>query len=71
MLDNMSPEEAETAYLAIKRANGKALVEVSGGLTPETAPRYARHADVLSLGWITHSVRAMHFNLEVTSVKQP
>jgi nicotinate-nucleotide pyrophosphorylase (carboxylating) len=71
MLDNMRSDKAETAYLAIKRINGKALVEVSGGLSPETAPSYAAHADVLSLGWLTHSVRAVHFNLEVTSVRRP
>ncbi|MEM0448786.1 MAG: carboxylating nicotinate-nucleotide diphosphorylase [Methanomassiliicoccales archaeon] len=71
MLDNMRPEQVEVAYLAVKRLNEKALVEVSGGLSPETAPHYAKHADILSLGWITHSARAMHFNLEVTSVKPP
>jgi len=71
MLDNMRPEQVEVAYLAVKRLNDKVLVEVSGGLTPETAPHFAKHADILSLGWITHSVRAMHFNLEVTAVKAP
>jgi len=71
MLDNMRPEQVEVAYLAVKRLNEKVLVEVSGGLTPETATHYAKYADVLSLGWITHSARAMHFNLEVTSVKPP
>jgi len=71
MLDNMRPEQVEVAYLAVKRLNDQVLVEVSGGLTPETAPLYAKYADILSLGWITHSARAMHFNLEVTSVKAP
>ncbi|MDD1746364.1 MAG: carboxylating nicotinate-nucleotide diphosphorylase [Methanomassiliicoccales archaeon] len=71
MLDNMRPEQVEVAYLAVKRLNERALVEVSGGLSPETAPHYAKHADVLSLGWITHSARAVHFNLEVTAVKPP
>jgi len=71
MLDNMRVEQVEVAYLAVKKLNDHALVEVSGGLTPESAPHYAKHADVLSLGWITHSARAMHFNLEVTSVKSP
>jgi nicotinate-nucleotide pyrophosphorylase (carboxylating) len=71
MLDNMRPEQVEVAYLAVKRLNEKALVEVSGGLSPETAPHYAKHADILSIGWITHSARAVHFNLEVTAVKSP
>jgi nicotinate-nucleotide pyrophosphorylase (carboxylating) len=71
MLDNMRPEQVEVAYLAVKRLNEKAMVEVSGGLSPETAPHYAKYADILSLGWITHSARAVHFNLEVTAVKPP
>lgn len=69
MLDNMRPEQVEVAYLAVKKLNERALVEVSGGITPEKAPMFAKNADILSLGWITHSVRSMHFNLEITSVK--
>ena len=69
MLDNMRPEQVEIAYLAIKRLNDRCLVEVSGGLSPETAPKVAKHADIISLGWITHSARAVQFNLEVTAVK--
>lgn len=69
MLDNMKPEKVEVASLAVKKLNDRVLVEVSGGLTPENAPKYAKHADILSLGWITHSARAIHFNLEVTTIK--
>jgi nicotinate-nucleotide pyrophosphorylase (carboxylating) len=71
MLDNMTVEQAEVAYLAIKKLNEQVLVEVSGGLTPETAPKYAKNADILSIGWITHSARAVHFNLDVTAIKNP
>ena len=71
MLDNMRPEQVEVAYLAVKRLNERVMVEVSGGLSPETAPHYAKYADILSLGWITHSAKAAHFNLEVTAVKPP
>jgi len=69
MLDNMSPEKVELAYLAIKKLNEKVLVEVSGGITPDNAVSYAEHADVLSMGWITHSARAVHFSLEINQVK--
>jgi nicotinate-nucleotide pyrophosphorylase (carboxylating) len=69
MLDNMSPEKVEVAFLAVKRLNDRLLVEVSGGLTPENAHKFARHADILSIGWITHSARAIDFNLEITSIK--
>jgi len=69
MLDNMSVEKVEVASLAVKKLNDRVLVEVSGGLTAENAHRYAKHADILSIGWITHSAKAMQFNLEINSIK--
>ncbi|MEM3058479.1 MAG: carboxylating nicotinate-nucleotide diphosphorylase [Methanomassiliicoccales archaeon] len=71
MLDNMPPEQVEVASLAVKKLNDHILVEVSGGLTPESAPKYARYADIISLGYITHSPKAIHFKLEITSIKSP
>jgi nicotinate-nucleotide pyrophosphorylase (carboxylating) len=69
MLDNMSVEKVEVASLAVKKLNDRVLVEVSGGLTAENAHRYAKHADILSIGWITHSAKALQFNLEINSIK--
>jgi nicotinate-nucleotide pyrophosphorylase (carboxylating) len=68
MLDNMSPKDAEESYLAIKEIDPRIVVEVSGGITPQNAAEYARHADVISLGWITHSARAIQYSLSVTKV---
>jgi nicotinate-nucleotide pyrophosphorylase (carboxylating) len=68
MLDNMSPKDAEESYRAIKEIDPRIIVEVSGGITPQSAAEYAKHADVLSLGWITHSVKAIQFSLSVTKV---
>ncbi|MDD1767771.1 MAG: carboxylating nicotinate-nucleotide diphosphorylase [Methanomassiliicoccales archaeon] len=69
MLDNMSPEKVEVASLAVKKLNDRLLVEVSGNLNLENVHKFAKHADILSLGWITHSARAIGFNLEITSIK--
>jgi nicotinate-nucleotide pyrophosphorylase (carboxylating) len=69
MLDNMPTEKVELAYLAVKKLNENVLVEVSGGITPENAPEFAKNADIISMGWITHSARAAHFSLDVTMVK--
>ncbi|MDD1769296.1 MAG: carboxylating nicotinate-nucleotide diphosphorylase [Methanomassiliicoccales archaeon] len=69
MLDNMSPEKVEVASLAVKKLNDRLLVEVSGGLTLENVHKFAKHADILSLGWITHSAKAISFSLEITSIK--
>jgi nicotinate-nucleotide pyrophosphorylase (carboxylating) len=65
MLDNMGPEAAERAAAAVRAVDPDVTIEVSGGITPETAERFAAFADVISLGWITHSVRAIDFSLNV------
>jgi nicotinate-nucleotide pyrophosphorylase (carboxylating) len=68
MLDNMTPKDAEESYFAIKSIDPRIIVEVSGGITPHNAGEYAKHADVISLGWITHSAKAIQFSLSVTKV---
>jgi len=65
MLDNFGPKEAKEAYLRIKEANSQVIVEISGGVTPENIEGYAEHADMISLGYLTHSIRAMDFSLEI------
>jgi nicotinate-nucleotide pyrophosphorylase (carboxylating) len=64
MLDNRSPEEVKELIALIP---DEILVEISGGLTPENISAYnGCGADVISLGWLTHSVKALDisFNLE-------
>jgi len=65
MLDNFSPKEAERAYKSIKLTNPKVVVEVSGGIKPDNIALYAPAADIISLGWITHSVRAADFSMSI------
>jgi nicotinate-nucleotide pyrophosphorylase (carboxylating) len=65
MLDNMSPENAREAFLMVKQLDQNVVVEVSGGITPETIEAYANAADIISMGWITHSVRSAHLSLDV------
>jgi nicotinate-nucleotide pyrophosphorylase (carboxylating) len=65
MLDNMGPEAAERAAAAVRAVDPDVTIEVSGGITPETAERFAAFADVISLGWLTHSIRAIDFSLNV------
>ena len=72
LLDNMSPQQARECAEAIKTIDPRILVEVSGGITPESAPKYAEAgADIISLGWLTHSSRAVHFSLDVLEVTDP
>lgn len=68
MLDNMSPEEAKWAYLAIKEKNKDVIVEISGGITPDNIEKYAAHADMISLGYLTHSISAVDFSLDLVKI---
>ena len=63
LLDNMSPQMVRDA---VARAGGKALLEASGGITLETVSEYAETGvDLVSVGALTHSVRAIDLSLEV------
>lgn len=62
LLDNMDPA---TLKEAVKMINGKVWVEASGGITPETIRDVAESGvDAVSLGWITHSAKALDISLE-------
>jgi nicotinate-nucleotide pyrophosphorylase (carboxylating) len=66
LLDNFLPEEVVDA---VGRARGKALVEVSGGVTLDRIPALARAGvDVVSVGALTHSARAADISLEIEPV---
>ena len=63
LLDNMTPEMVRDAVV---RAGGKALLESSGGITLENLKRFAdTGVDLISMGALTHSARAIDMSLEV------
>lgn len=68
MLDNMTPAEAKKAGHAIKAINSAIEVEISGGITPDNITEYADFADRISLGWLTHSVKACDFSIEIIEI---
>ncbi|MBI5087208.1 MAG: carboxylating nicotinate-nucleotide diphosphorylase [Acidobacteria bacterium] len=64
LLDNLSPEDARQW---ISHIAGRATVELSGGITLETAAAYVRTgADFISCGAITHSASALDINFRLT-----
>ena len=70
MLDNFSLEQAEIAIAAIrKRAHRKKIMtEISGGIGLQNIVPFARlRPDVISLGYLTHSSRAIDFSLSIPS----
>ena len=71
MLDNFAPEEVAEIIKVLeeKRLRKRVLIEVSGGVTEENIIEYAKaQPDVISLGRLTHSVKAVDLSLEVTGV---
>lgn len=63
LLDNLTPAEAARW---IQYIQGRASVELSGGITLDSARAYAETgADFLSCGAITHSARAMDINFRI------
>jgi nicotinate-nucleotide pyrophosphorylase (carboxylating) len=67
MLDNFSPKQAKDAGEMLKKAGfGEVLLEVSGGITGETLLEYAAaQVDIISMGELTHSVKALDMSLEI------
>ena len=68
MLDNMTPGEIAGTVEALKREGlrGRVKIEVSGGITPENIADYAKlDIDVISLGYLTHSVKNFDVSLEI------
>ncbi|KAA3596697.1 MAG: carboxylating nicotinate-nucleotide diphosphorylase [Calditrichaeota bacterium] len=61
MIDNFSPKEAEKA---VKFVNGRKPLEASGGITEENIVEYAKAGvDFISIGALTHSVKALDLSL--------
>ncbi len=65
LLDNMAPETLREAVRRADLATRRPLLEASGGITPETAPRIAETGvDLLSAGFLTHSVKTLDVGLD-------
>jgi nicotinate-nucleotide pyrophosphorylase (carboxylating) len=70
MLDNFSPQQVREAVEVLKKAGffGKVLLEVSGGITEQNLLDYASaQVDIISMGALTHSVKALDMSLEISA----
>jgi nicotinate-nucleotide pyrophosphorylase (carboxylating) len=67
LLDNMTPVEVREA---VARVAGRAEVEVSGGVTPESILVYATidGVDYVSMGALTHSAPTLDLSLSLESL---
>ena len=63
MLDNFGPADLARG---VRQVAGRALVEASGGVSLDTVRRIAESGvDLVSVGALTHSVRALDLGLDV------
>jgi nicotinate-nucleotide pyrophosphorylase (carboxylating) len=63
LLDNMDRKAVESA---IEQIDGRVLVEVSGGVTPENIKDYAIDGiHFISMGYLTHSARSVDINMKI------
>jgi nicotinate-nucleotide pyrophosphorylase (carboxylating) len=66
MLDNFKPKEISEALAVVSAADRATLIECSGGISEETIAAYAvPGVHVLSVGGLTHSVKALDLSLLV------
>ena len=67
MFDNMDLDEVRAG---LKLVNGRAITEASGGVNESTVAAIAETGvDVISVGDMTHSVRAIDMSLDVKDIK--
>ena len=68
MLDNFSPTEAMLTTKELEKLGirDKALVELSGGINIDNILEYAKsNPDIISIGYLTHSVQSIDFSLDI------
>jgi nicotinate-nucleotide pyrophosphorylase (carboxylating) len=68
MLDNFSPRQAQETIRQIRGMGvGKNVkIELSGGINQNNIKHYSKaKPDFISLGYITHSFKAIDFSLEI------
>jgi nicotinate-nucleotide pyrophosphorylase (carboxylating) len=69
LLDNMNVEQTRTAVARIRKEGRPMTIESSGGITLENVRQYAEAGvNFISVGALTHSVRAVDLSMRVHSV---
>jgi len=71
MFDNFNPKQVKDAVKSLKKEGffGKVLLEVSGGINEENLLDYATaEVDLISIGALTHSVKALDISLEIIAI---
>lgn len=71
LLDNMSPTEVAKVVQKLRQTHPSISLEVSGNITADNIQSYAATGvDVISVGWLTHSVSALDLSIDVTPTRK-
>ena len=68
MFDNIGPDKIKSIIIKLKKKKLYNIVifEASGGINPNNIIKYSNiGVDVLSLGYLTHSARALSIKQEI------
>jgi nicotinate-nucleotide pyrophosphorylase (carboxylating) len=69
MLDNQTPDETIKLVEMSRELNPAVLIEASGGISLENVRQYAETGvDLISIGKLTHSARAMDISFKIQTV---
>jgi len=69
LLDNQSPEEAAKLVEMSRNLNSSVLIEASGGMDRDRVRAYAEAGvDLISVGRLTHSARAVDISFKIQTV---
>lgn len=69
MIDNQTPEEAAKLVEMARTLNPNVLIEASGGMDLETVRPFAEAGvDLISVGRLTHSARALDISFKIKSI---
>ncbi|MFW9934436.1 MAG: carboxylating nicotinate-nucleotide diphosphorylase [Candidatus Thorarchaeota archaeon] len=71
LLDNMSPREVTEVVQKLRQTHHSIILEVSGNITADNIQSYAATGvDVISVGWLTHSVPALDLSIDITPTRK-
>ena len=67
MLDNFTEDEVRQALELLKKhgLREKVILEISGNITEKNIGSYAKYADVISVGALTHSFKALDISMNL------
>ncbi len=66
LLDNFNPEDIKRVIPKLRELHPTAIIELSGGISPSNLDDYLiPGVDVISMGFLTHSVKNVDLSLEI------